>query len=114
MWVMLLWALTLPGHEIAVYSFLIDAFSGNKSEDLVACQEGFNRAADVQNQVVYVFLDAEASSARAFLQQSVKCLQPIFNVAFLCSKSLLTYPGHFDWFGGVPLFLPVSLLPNAP
>lgn len=114
MWVMLLWALTLPGQEKAVYQFLIDAVSGSKVEKVFPGQQGFSEAGGFSDQVVHVFLDAEPSANRTILQQPAKYIPEVIHFSFQPDIQLSSYPGFLNWVDKVPLFLPVSVLPNAP
>ncbi|MFT2010530.1 hypothetical protein ACMA1I_17780 [Pontibacter sp. 13R65] len=112
LWVMLLWPLTLPGQEKLVYQFLIQAIAGEAGTG--ASRKSLDELRHVQKQNVHVFVDAEVSTAQTLPQQPARFLLPAFTFSLFAASNQLAYFKSFVWFLWIHLFLPVSILPNAP
>ena len=111
--VMLLWALTLPGQEVAVYSLLFHGTaSGLAFQPATSAGEG---QAAVQEQAVQAFQDARVSSCPEIgLAQPIK--QPLLLLAFAAPTNE-PIPAFATGAAGVRLLaqlLPATLQPNAP
>ena len=110
--VMLLWALTLPGQEVAVYSFLFHGTASGLTLPSAAAGEG---QAAVQEQAVQAFQDARVSSCLVLdLVQPLK--HPLLLLAF-AAPSNEPIPAFAAGSAGVRLLaqlLPAALQPNAP
>jgi len=113
MGVMLLWALTLPGHELAVYSFLMKGSVAEVAHRLAAIPDGAE-AASVKHQEVHVFGDANTVPSLVLLSlQAVKHLPQQF--AFV--PAVDDPSGYTFSATGAKLLarlLSVDILPNAP
>jgi hypothetical protein len=113
MWVMLLWALTLPGHELAVYSFLVNGSVAEVAPRLASIPDG-EQAASVKHQEVHVFVDANTAPSIVLVSlQAVKHLPQRFVFVPVADD-----PSHYTLSGtGAKLLarlLSVDILPNAP
>ena len=113
MWVMLLWAITLPGHELAVYSFLVNGSVAEVAPRLAAIPDG-EEAASVKHQAVQVFADArKVPSIVLVFKQAFKYLPQQF--AFIPLADDLSDHTLSDT--GAKLLarlLQIDILPNAP
>ena len=111
--VMLLWALTLPGQEVAVYSFLFHGTaSGLAFQPATSAGEG---QAAVQEQAVQAFQDARVSSCPEIgLAQAIK--QPLLLLTF-ATPTNEPIPAFATGPVGARLLaqlLSAALQPNAP
>jgi hypothetical protein len=113
MWVMLLWALTLPGHELAVYSFLVKGSVAEVASSLASVageQDGFA----VKQQAVQVFLDANtAPTIMLSPQQLIRCVFQLF----ACAPPIQAIPAYGGQAAGAELvarLFPITIQPNAP
>ncbi|MHC2991992.1 hypothetical protein OB13_10475 [Pontibacter sp. HJ8] len=113
MWVMLLWALTLPGHELAVYSLLVKGSIAEVAAGLGIAPAGEDTGS-VKKPAVQVFEDAKASSS-VVLSPLQTIRASLLRLAFLPPS--VDFPiCASEAIGGeriAQLFL-ISLLPNAP
>jgi hypothetical protein len=79
MWVMLLWALTLPGHELAVYSWLVKGSMAEVAPGLGTAPAGEDTGS-VKQAAVQVFVYANTSPSvvlsplQAIRASAVGCL----------------------------------------
>ena len=113
MWVMLLWALTLPGHELAVYSFLV---KGSVSEVASSLQSVAGEQDDfaVKQQAVQVFLDANTAPAIVLSpQQLFRCVFQLFAFAPPIDD-IPVYAPHTAVAKLITQLFPVIIQPNAP
>jgi hypothetical protein len=114
MWVMLLWAITLPGHEVIVYDFLLKVISGAPTATLANPQEAISRA-EKQKNTSYVYLEAApASYSGKFVSQCTHFISVESGFSFnglnvYISSALTTYCTK-----GLRKALLLSVLPNAP
>jgi hypothetical protein len=111
MWVMLLWALTLPGHEVAVYSFMVKGSVAEATSvlEMVTSKEA---ASAVKQQV---FQDAKTASCIVLLQQrATRFFLPSFAGAPPADEGLPAYAVNPSGSGIAAHFFPVTILPNAP
>lgn len=110
--VMLLWALTLPGQEVAVYSFLFHGTTSGATLPLAAA-DGEGTAA-VQEQAVQAFEDAKVPSPPVLhLPQLLK--HPLLLV--FAAPADEPVPAFAAGAAGIKLLaqlLPATLQPNAP
>ncbi|MEJ8756918.1 hypothetical protein WG947_07930 [Pontibacter sp. H259] len=113
MWVMLLWALTLPGHEVFVYDFLLKAIAGRPDE---AITQALNEiyTSERQDRNDYVFTDAAPASYNAKLA---------FQPASLPSPGIFSFPKPGSYYStltyalkpaSLQKLLLIAVLPNAP
>lgn len=112
LWVMLLWALTLPGQEKVVYQFLIQTVAGDVSAGI--CRKSLDESGQVQKQNVHVFVDAKVSSAQTLPQQPARFLLSAFTVNLYAVSSQLACFINVVWFPWILFFHAISILPNAP
>ena len=113
MWVMLLWALTLPGHELAVYSFLVKGSVAEVATSLKSVageQDDFS----VKQQAVQVFLDANTASAIVLSpQQLIRCIFLLFAFA-PPTEHVPAYTPHAAGAELIAQLFPITIQPNAP
>ncbi|MFD2246568.1 hypothetical protein [Pontibacter ruber] len=114
MWVMLLWALTLPGHEVAVYSFIMKGTVAKAASVLKKVK--YHTAPDaVEQQALQVFLDARAAPPVVLTPQHAdRYVLPSFLFNPPANEEL---PACADNPAGTRLLAhttPVAVLPNAP
>lgn len=113
MWVMLLWALTLPGHELAVYSFLV---KGSVSEVVSRLKSVAGEQDDfsVKQQAVQVFLHANTASAIVLSpQQLIRSVFQLFAFA-PPTDDLSTYAPNTASAELLAQLFPITIQPNAP
>ncbi|MFT2010325.1 hypothetical protein ACMA1I_16740 [Pontibacter sp. 13R65] len=117
--VMLLWALTLPGQEVEVYSFLVKTAASSTSH----CQPTASTSAEhkgnpvVEQQAVHAFQDAKTSSVIVVgLQQAAVHNPLLLLVSFTLAANRLLPERPVAIGGAQPLtsLLAVVLQPNAP
>ncbi len=113
MWVMLLWALTLPGHELAVYSFLVKGSAAEVASSLKSVsgeQDDFS----VKQQAVQVFLDANTASSIVLSPlQLFRCVFQLFAFA-PPTDDLPVYTPHAAGAELITQLFPITIQPNAP
>ncbi|MBC3538415.1 hypothetical protein ACFSC6_16485 [Rufibacter sediminis] len=114
MWVVLLWAVTLPGQEAEVYRFL---FFGRSAQNALETAPGSadRERSQVKQEGVHAFPDAKASSSPELkFPPALKPTSPELSFALLAGLA----PDLHDGISFVSLFLsrllPSSLQPNAP
>jgi hypothetical protein len=116
MWVMLLWAFTLPGHEVAVYTFLL---TGSGSAVVAAHPVNDETSTlQVKAQAVTAFPDARpaTNSVLPVLQKAGPAFSS-FLTDFFFPAADLALPRQVPVLAGaglLALLLPFSLQPNAP
>jgi hypothetical protein len=114
MWVMLLWALTLPGQEVQVYSFLLQGTVAQESSDVIPA-DGSSAESTVKQEKGHVFPDAKASSQVVLnLQQLFH--HPLIRLFFAAPVAEAT-PACAASPAGARLLLqmlPLIIQPNAP
>ncbi|MCC9169086.1 hypothetical protein [Pontibacter harenae] len=113
-WVMLLWALTLPGHEVEVYRLLLQGSPSTAMLKLLPKSGGKDKIA-VQQQSVQAFLDAEVPSSLVLdLRQLER--HPLLLLAFAasCDEPSLDYATTYSGIKLSERLFPVSIQPNAP
>ncbi|NDK57391.1 hypothetical protein [Pontibacter fetidus] len=114
MWVMLLWAITLPGHEVIVYDFLLKVISGAPAGTLANSRDAISRA-EAQKITSHVYLEAApATFAGKLVSQPVHFIPGVFSL-------FVKLPNRFD---SLPFIsspnralhkgLLIAVLPNAP
>lgn len=112
--VMLLWALTLPGQEVAFYSFLFHGTSSHTTFQIVSAPSDEDESA-VQKQGVQAFQDAKVASYPVLhLPQLIK--NPVLLLAFAAPTDE-PLPAFAARPAGVKLLaqlLPAAIQPNAP
>lgn len=112
MWVMLLWALTLPGQEVEVYRFLM---KGPVATSVADTAQMHKSTSSVKAEGVQAFLDANTSSSLHLApQQVINCLLQVFTFAPPSDDSLSTYAANYAWVVQLAQIFPISILPNAP
>lgn len=110
-WVMLLWAVTLPGHELAVYGFLVKGLATEVAPVLRLAEQ---KEPAVKQQLPQVFVDAHISSTFVLNPQQA------FRHSFLLFKfvpPVVNQPACRPQFLVAVLLgkiLPASLQSNAP
>ncbi len=113
MWVMLLWALTLPGHEVIVYDYLIKSISKKAfvvpSENAEAFSRSKKLAQDGQ-----VYLDAAASAAAGKHLEPAKSILSFLVYAAIPFHETIKYKRVVDRPPHLLKRFLVSVLPNAP
>ncbi len=114
MWVMLLWALTLPGHEVMVYDYMVQ---GTVQESVLRFKAAkLHEEGEVMKpQHVQAFTDAHAAPElvlRQVLYTAPLLLLPLF--ASLLPDTAPTYISPVSTGQLLRQVLPVSVLPNAP
>lgn len=114
MWVMLLWAVTLPGHEVAVYNFLLKLATGMADASLERVQEEIILAGK-QGRNSHVFLDAAPPAFTGKMQfPATPVLPAIFVLSLFRYKLRFSAPVNVLCVRAVHKKLLVSVLPNAP
>jgi len=112
MWVMLLWALTLPGHEVFVYDFILSVVSGKPVTEKAHGKQEISSSE--KHNISHVFQDATPiftgkvpAQVLYFAPGGVACLlhQPASAISSI-TYSLQTRT--------VQQLLQFSVLPNAP
>ncbi|WP_299984208.1 hypothetical protein [uncultured Pontibacter sp.] len=113
MWVMLLWAVTLPGHELAVYSYLVKGSADEVAQSLRSAtseQDDFS----VKQQTVQVFLDANTASVIVLSpQQLIKCVFQALTFA-PAIDDIPSYSPHAAGAELITQLFPITIQPNAP
>ncbi|MBF8964436.1 hypothetical protein I0P70_14375 [Pontibacter sp. FD36] len=113
MWVMLLWAVTLPGHELAVYSYLVKGSADEVAQSLRSAtseQDDFS----VKQQTVQVFLDANTASVIVLSpQQLIKCVFQTLTFAPAIDDTP-SYSPHAAGAELITQLFPITIQPNAP
>lgn len=114
MWVMLLWALTLPGQEVQVYQFLFNATTEKADSQAKAPVNGYHST--FQEQAVQAFVDAKPSSCLVSLPQQAFAHLPfaVFAFAKPVDDALPVDTLHFTLVGALAQIFAVILQPNAP
>ncbi|PVY44242.1 hypothetical protein [Pontibacter virosus] len=113
MWVMLLWAFTLPGHELAVYSYLIKGSVAGIASGLPTATTEQNDSS-VKKQTIQVFADATPVSGIMLSPQ--KAFRDFFSL-FRLTPVEKDQPIRRQYLQVAVLLahiLPVSILRNAP
>jgi hypothetical protein len=114
MWVMLLWALTLPGHEVIVYDFLLKVISGEPVAKLAEARQEISSATEKHN-TCHVFKDAAPASFSGKFQSPDLYFAPrTLLFALYQSGQVLIAASSFLRNVTVQQFLQFSVLPNAP
>jgi hypothetical protein len=114
MWAMLLWALTLPGQEVAVYAYL---FHGTAAPATFQASFPENTSeTKVTPQAVHAFADAKPSSLDIpSFEPAVRQLPYVPDFRFPPAQQVLRHAMSAGATNAlVGLLLPGSLLPNAP
>ncbi|ARS35491.1 hypothetical protein [Pontibacter actiniarum] len=114
MWVMLFWALTMPGHEVMVYDYLVQGSVASSVLRLAPAHVQENEQA-VKPQPVQVFDHAESAPVLVVKQvlQAVKLLLlPLFAALARNAEPVYTCPVTAAEL--LEQVLPASILPNAP
>ncbi|TPE46288.1 hypothetical protein [Pontibacter mangrovi] len=117
MWVMLLWSLTLPGHEVMVYNYLVQ---GSVNEAVMRLQHVASKQEQqaghrLKPQNVQAFTEAQTAPAlelKQVLQAAPLLLLPLFS--YVTSLAAPTYTSPVSGWQLLQQCLPVSVLPNAP
>jgi hypothetical protein len=115
MWVMLLWAFTMPGHEVRVYNFLIRALAGKPTAVFEYAQAEVS-STEKQQQESYAYL--EAAPATSFAGK-IK-FQPLgtesgsFYFSPGNAATFFSFTGHSFKDPARKDQLLIALLPNAP
>ena len=113
MWVMLLWAFTMPGHEVRVYDFLFEALADNPEAELVHAREEISRS-EKQPDFAY----QEATSAASVAGKLKAQLPGSISDSFLFSPGkyfpYFSFSGYNYRAATVQEHLLIALLPNAP
>ncbi|WP_242928854.1 hypothetical protein [Pontibacter vulgaris] len=113
MWVMLLWALTLPGHEVIVYDYLIQTISDTTPNNASGTTEAFSKSRELA-QEGQAFIDAATPSFVVKNLQPAKFIPELLAYTFCSAKAPVLYSRSADRpFLFFKRFL-VSILPNAP
>jgi hypothetical protein len=113
MWVMLLWALTLPGHELAVYSWLVKGSMAAVAPGLKITPAGEDTGS-VKQAAVQVFVYANTSSS-VVLSPLQAIRASLLLVAF--SPPSVDLPIYAADVAGAELIaqlFPITIQPNAP
>lgn len=115
MWVMLLWAITLPGHEVMVYDYLVQGSVASAKLRLAPSQQAEPEAQSLKPQSVQAFPDADTAPVLVLKQ-----VLPISRLLLLPQALALCYqaePLYFSPVSAAELLarrIPFSLRPNAP
>lgn len=113
MGVMLLWALTLPGHELAVYSFLVTGSVSDIAPSLLR-STGEQDSASVKQQVVQVFLDANTASPVTLSPlQAFRCVWQLFAFA-PPTDDVPSYASDAAGAERIAQIFPIAIQPNGP
>ncbi|WP_162425998.1 hypothetical protein [Pontibacter pudoricolor] len=114
MWVMLLWAFTLPGHEVRVYNFLLHTVAGNPEAAFEYASEEVSRSENQQTSHAYM----EAAPAAAFAGKIKFQLLDLMSGELFFSpvKAFTLFPFSRSSSRAAALKdqLLIALLPNAP
>ena len=114
MWVMLLWAITLPGHEVIVYDFLLKVISGAPVAALSDSKEAISRA-EAQKSTSHVYLEAApATFAGKLVSQPVHFIPGAFSFSFDLPNRFYSVALTFPPTTALHKALLVAVLPNAP
>ncbi|MCX2740396.1 hypothetical protein [Pontibacter anaerobius] len=111
---MLLWSLTLPGHEVMVYGYLVQ---GSVSESVLRFKTASPEDEEqvLKPQTVQAFLDAQTAPElvlKQMLHTAPLLLLPLF--AALLPDALPLYTSPVSAGQLLEQVLPVTVLPNAP
>ncbi|MER2998489.1 hypothetical protein [Pontibacter populi] len=113
MWVMLLWAFTMPGHEVRVYNFLFKALVGEPVAELTQAREEISRSEKQPN-----FAYQEATPAASVAGKLKLQLPGAISDSFLFSPGqpvpFFSFSGYSYRAAAVQEQLLIALLPNAP
>ena len=112
--VMLLWALTLPGQEVAVYSFLLHGTTSKADWTLAAAPHGEGQKTVVQQQGVQAFQDAKAPSCLVLDQQQLVKYPLLLAFAVPADEPLPVYGLTYTGNRLLAQLLPITIQPNAP
>ncbi|OKL40677.1 hypothetical protein [Pontibacter flavimaris] len=114
MWVMLLWAITLPGHEQAVYRLI----SKGAISELGYCllqRPGEQRDTALGQEAVQVLPYAKMASPTVLpRQQATRCFPQLYTLARPADRPLPENQQHSSGAGLLAKILPATILPNAP
>lgn len=115
MWVMLLWAFTLPGHEVRVYNFLIHALAG---KPVTIFDHGRAEVSPSEKQQLESFAYLEAAPAASFAGKiKFQLLYPVSGDLFFSPVKAFTFfsfSGNSFKAAALKDQLLIALLPNAP
>ncbi|WP_148041206.1 hypothetical protein [Rufibacter immobilis] len=117
MWVMLLWALTLPGQEVEVYRFLFGDTSSATPRLHLGAADHQGKGASIKAEGLHVFQDAKASSYLVLslpqnLSVSADYILPAFSPAY--DEPSVSYAVVPVALLRLAQLLPSCLQPNAP
>ncbi|WP_018476520.1 hypothetical protein [Pontibacter roseus] len=113
MWVMLLWALTLPGHELAVYSFLVKGTASEVASSL-RTPTGSQEGEAVKQQTVQAFLDAKVRHANKLVpQQAIRSALQLLGLS-APTAGIASHVLPTGEVAAIAQLLSGSILPNAP
>ncbi|PKV67065.1 hypothetical protein [Pontibacter ramchanderi] len=113
-WVMLLWAFTLPGHELAVYSYLINGAATGIASHLSSTADEQTDPL-LEEHYAHVFSDAAPTSG--VVLSPLKAFKSSFSLFMLAPPALVNQAAPRPCALVVGLLaglLPVTILPNAP
>lgn len=110
---MLLWAVTLPGHEVLVYSYVLNSLSGHASGSAGKQQQDLFKKNGLEKQAVQAYPEADTLPWRLLLQP-VKCLPGTGYFVFFTEPELRQFTRLSGWLKGITRVLPLTNLPNAP
>lgn len=114
MWVMLLWSLTLPGHEVLVYGYLVQGSVQESVMRFKAANLGEEEPA-LNPQQVQAFADAQTAPVlvlKQVLHVAPLLLLPLFAQVKTDTTSSYTSPVSPGQL--LQQVLPATVLPNAP
>lgn len=112
MWVMLLWSLTMPGHEVMVYDYLVKGSVNNTLLRLTTTQ-GEEETVKPESVEAYDF----AENAPVLTIKQIVFIAKLVVLPALILLASKAAPIHVfaDWAPGLlQKILPFSVLPNAP
>lgn len=114
MWAMLLWALTMPGHEVMVYDYLVQ---GSVSEAALRFKSAGSdqEGQSLKPQNVQAFTDAQ--SAPVLVIKQAKQIAPLLLLplfAIVKADASPTYASPVSPGQLLQFVLPASAQPNAP
>lgn len=112
MWVMLLWSLTMPGHEVMVYDYLVKGSVNNTLLRLTTTQ-GEEETVKPESVEAYDF----AENAPVLIIKQIVFIAKLVVLSALILLASKAAPIHVfaDWAPGLlQKILPFSVLPNAP
>lgn len=114
MWVMLLWALTLPGQEVEVYHFLLHSATDNTTPQAQASASAHSYT--FKKPAVHAFVDAKPSSSLVTVSQQTLGQQLIAYLLFAkpADEKLPEEVLYFAEVGILAQIFAVILQPNAP